>query len=62
MKIIPQRRVGATGRSPYEIRAPRLKPFRDKQPTTMATDVIMPALGVPQEKGTLLNWLKAAGT
>ena len=27
----------------------------------MATDVIMPALGVAQEKGTLLNWLKAEG-
>jgi pyruvate dehydrogenase E2 component (dihydrolipoamide acetyltransferase) len=27
----------------------------------MATDVIMPALGVAQEKGTLLNWLKADG-
>ena len=27
----------------------------------MATDVIMPALGVAQEKGTLLTWLKAEG-
>ena len=27
----------------------------------MATDVIMPALGVAQETGTLLNWLKAEG-
>jgi pyruvate dehydrogenase E2 component (dihydrolipoamide acetyltransferase) len=27
----------------------------------LATDVIMPALGVAQEKGTLLNWLKAEG-
>ena len=27
----------------------------------MATDVIMPALGVAQEKGTLLNWLKPEG-
>jgi pyruvate dehydrogenase E2 component (dihydrolipoyllysine-residue acetyltransferase) len=27
----------------------------------MATDVIMPALGVAQEKGTLINWLKAEG-
>src|SRR3989442_2419148 len=27
----------------------------------MPTDVIMPALGVAQEKGTLLNWLKAEG-
>src|SRR5919106_2756625 len=27
----------------------------------MATDVIMPALGVAQEKGTLLIWLKAEG-
>jgi pyruvate dehydrogenase E2 component (dihydrolipoamide acetyltransferase) len=27
----------------------------------MATDVIMPALGVAQERGTLLNWLKAEG-
>src|SRR3990172_6363379 len=27
----------------------------------MATDVIMPALGLAQEKGTLLNWLKAEG-
>ena len=27
----------------------------------MATDVIMPALGVAQEKGTLLNWLKTEG-
>jgi pyruvate dehydrogenase E2 component (dihydrolipoamide acetyltransferase) len=27
----------------------------------MATDVIMPALGVAQEKGTLLNWFKADG-
>ena len=27
----------------------------------MATDVIMPALGVAQEKGTLLSWLKAEG-
>jgi pyruvate dehydrogenase E2 component (dihydrolipoamide acetyltransferase) len=27
----------------------------------MATEVIMPALGVAQEKGTLLNWLKAEG-
>ena len=27
----------------------------------MATDVIMPALGVAQEKGILLNWLKAEG-
>ena len=27
----------------------------------MATDVIMPALGVAQEKGTLLNWLKSEG-
>ncbi|HEV8344501.1 MAG TPA: dihydrolipoamide acetyltransferase family protein [Candidatus Binatia bacterium] len=27
----------------------------------MATDVIMPALGVAQEKGTLVNWLKAEG-
>ena len=27
----------------------------------MATDVIMPALGVAQEKGTLLNWRKAEG-
>lgn len=27
----------------------------------MATDVIMPALGVAQEKGTLLHWLKAEG-
>jgi pyruvate dehydrogenase E2 component (dihydrolipoamide acetyltransferase) len=27
----------------------------------MATDVIMPALGVAQEKGTLLNWLKIEG-
>ncbi len=27
----------------------------------MATDVIMPALGMAQEKGTLLNWLKAEG-
>src|SRR6266436_5651639 len=27
----------------------------------MATDVIMPALGVAQEKGTLLNWHKAKG-
>ena len=39
----------------------RSKTFRDKQPTTMATDVIMPALGVAQEKGTLLNWRKAEG-
>src|SRR5919108_1645491 len=27
----------------------------------MATDVIMPALGVAQEKGTLINWLKVDG-
>src|SRR5581483_7665036 len=27
----------------------------------MATDVIMPALGMAQEKGTLLSWLKKAG-
>ena len=27
----------------------------------MATDVIMPALGLAQEKGTLVNWLKAEG-
>jgi pyruvate dehydrogenase E2 component (dihydrolipoamide acetyltransferase) len=27
----------------------------------LATDVIMPALGVAQEKGTLLNWLKPEG-
>jgi pyruvate dehydrogenase E2 component (dihydrolipoamide acetyltransferase) len=27
----------------------------------MATDVIMPALGVAQEKGTLLSWRKAEG-
>jgi pyruvate dehydrogenase E2 component (dihydrolipoamide acetyltransferase) len=27
----------------------------------MATDVIMPALGVAQEKGTLLHWLKSEG-
>lgn len=27
----------------------------------MATDVIMPALGVAQEKGTLLHWLKGEG-
>jgi pyruvate dehydrogenase E2 component (dihydrolipoyllysine-residue acetyltransferase) len=27
----------------------------------MATDVIMPALGVAQETGTLLNWLKTEG-
>jgi pyruvate dehydrogenase E2 component (dihydrolipoamide acetyltransferase) len=27
----------------------------------MATDVIMPALGVAQEKGTLLNWFKTEG-
>ncbi len=27
----------------------------------MATDVIMPALGMAQEKGTLLRWLKKAG-
>ncbi len=27
----------------------------------MATDVIMPALGVAQETGTLINWLKAEG-
>jgi pyruvate dehydrogenase E2 component (dihydrolipoyllysine-residue acetyltransferase) len=27
----------------------------------MATEVIMPALGVAQEKGTLLNWLKKEG-
>jgi pyruvate dehydrogenase E2 component (dihydrolipoamide acetyltransferase) len=27
----------------------------------LATDVIMPALGVAQEKGTLLSWLKAEG-
>ncbi len=27
----------------------------------MATEVIMPALGMAQEKGTLLNWLKAEG-
>ena len=27
----------------------------------MATDVIMPALGMAQEKGTLLNWLKKPG-
>jgi pyruvate dehydrogenase E2 component (dihydrolipoamide acetyltransferase) len=27
----------------------------------MATDVIMPALGVAQEKGTLLNWRKGEG-
>ena len=27
----------------------------------MATDVIMPALGVAQEKGTLINWFKAEG-
>ena len=27
----------------------------------MATDVIMPALGVAQEKGTLINWLKVEG-
>src|SRR5918994_5969022 len=27
----------------------------------MATNVIMPALGVSQEKGTLINWLKAEG-
>jgi pyruvate dehydrogenase E2 component (dihydrolipoamide acetyltransferase) len=27
----------------------------------LATDVIMPALGVAQEKGTLLNWFKAEG-
>jgi pyruvate dehydrogenase E2 component (dihydrolipoamide acetyltransferase) len=27
----------------------------------MATDVIMPALGVAQEKGTLINWLKSEG-
>src|ERR1041384_6571017 len=27
----------------------------------MTTDVIMPALGMAQEKGTLLNWLKKPG-
>ena len=27
----------------------------------MATDVIMPALGLAQEKGILVNWLKAEG-
>ncbi|MGH7931521.1 MAG: biotin/lipoyl-containing protein, partial [Candidatus Binatia bacterium] len=27
----------------------------------MATDVIMPALGVAQQTGTLLKWLKAEG-
>jgi len=27
----------------------------------MATEVIMPALGMAQEKGTLLNWLKKPG-
>src|ERR671912_562252 len=27
----------------------------------MPTNVIMPALGVAQEKGTLINWLKAEG-
>jgi pyruvate dehydrogenase E2 component (dihydrolipoamide acetyltransferase) len=27
----------------------------------LATDVIMPALGVAQEKGTLINWLKTEG-
>jgi pyruvate dehydrogenase E2 component (dihydrolipoamide acetyltransferase) len=27
----------------------------------MATEVIMPALGMAQEKGTLINWLKAEG-
>jgi pyruvate dehydrogenase E2 component (dihydrolipoamide acetyltransferase) len=27
----------------------------------MATEVIMPALGMAQEKGTLVNWLKAEG-
>ena len=27
----------------------------------MPTDVIMPALGVAQEKGTLINWLKTEG-
>src|SRR5919109_2370862 len=27
----------------------------------MPTEVIMPALGVAQEKGTLLNWFKAEG-
>jgi pyruvate dehydrogenase E2 component (dihydrolipoamide acetyltransferase) len=27
----------------------------------VATDVIMPALGMAQEKGTLVNWLKAEG-
>src|SRR5262249_427081 len=27
----------------------------------LATDVIMPALGVAQEKGTLISWLKAEG-
>src|SRR3989304_935986 len=27
----------------------------------MATDVIMPALGIAQEKGSLVSWLKAEG-
>jgi len=27
----------------------------------MATEVIMPPLGMAQEKGTLINWLKAEG-
>src|SRR3990167_2053682 len=27
----------------------------------MATDVIMPALGMAQEKGTLVSWLRAEG-
>src|SRR2546425_3486669 len=27
----------------------------------MATEIIMPALGMAQEKGTLVNWLKAEG-
>ncbi|HEX2225740.1 MAG TPA: lipoyl domain-containing protein, partial [Candidatus Binatia bacterium] len=29
--------------------------------TDMPTDVIMPALGVAQQTGTLLKWLKAPG-
>src|SRR5215813_4502459 len=39
----------------------RLTSSYDKQPPNMATDVIMPALGVAQEKGTLLHWLKSEG-
>ncbi|TAJ98563.1 hypothetical protein EPO44_11430, partial [bacterium] len=27
----------------------------------MATDVIMPALGMAQEKGSLVSWLKKEG-